>query len=170
MKPDASTRGHEQWFGSAATLFGDPLHWEPDVMVQWRNQHTKHLQAKLCIKDMYQRYVSWMLSDSPFVENSQLPTQLLSLLNCVAVLLSIPHEKTYCINYFTVTGPCGLRSAIEAKLLGARTVVVEKRDRFSRNNVLHLWPFVIHDLKSLGAKIFYPKFCAGKNVLLRLSI
>ncbi|KAF6034575.1 hypothetical protein EB796_007115 [Bugula neritina] len=58
-------------------------------------------------------------------------------------------------------GPCGLRAAIECKLLGARVVVVEKRDRFSRNNVLHLWPFVIHDLKSLGAKVFYPKFCAG---------
>ncbi|XP_067940101.1 protein-methionine sulfoxide oxidase mical3b-like isoform X3 [Watersipora subatra] len=58
-------------------------------------------------------------------------------------------------------GPCGLRSAIECKLLGARVVLVEKRDGFSRNNVLHLWPFVIHDLKSLGAKAFYPKFCAG---------
>ena len=66
---------------------------------------------------------------------------------------------------FNITGPCGLRSAIECKLLGARVVVVEKRDRFSRNNVLHLWPFVIHDLKSLGAKVFYPKFCAGKFLL-----
>ncbi|XP_078000578.1 uncharacterized protein LOC144453173 [Glandiceps talaboti] len=58
-------------------------------------------------------------------------------------------------------GPCGLRSAIEASLLGAKVVVVEKRDRFSRNNVLHLWPFVIEDLRSLGAKKFYGKFCAG---------
>ncbi|XP_071535359.1 uncharacterized protein Mical isoform X2 [Panulirus ornatus] len=58
-------------------------------------------------------------------------------------------------------GPCGLRSAIEAQLLGAKVVVVEKRDRFSRNNVLHLWPFVISDLKQLGAKKFYGKFCAG---------
>lgn len=40
-------------------------------------------------------------------------------------------------------------------------MVVEKRERFSRHNVLHLWPFVIDDLKNLGAKIFYPKFCAG---------
>ncbi|KAL3208824.1 hypothetical protein MRX96_038575 [Rhipicephalus microplus] len=31
----------------------------------------------------------------------------------------------------------------------------------SRNNVLHLWPFVIHDLRSLGAKKFFGKFCAG---------
>lgn len=58
-------------------------------------------------------------------------------------------------------GPCGLRTAIEAQLLGAQVVVVEKRDRFSRNNVLHLWPFVITDLKALAAKKFYGKFCAG---------
>ncbi|KAJ8665000.1 hypothetical protein QAD02_006662 [Eretmocerus hayati] len=58
-------------------------------------------------------------------------------------------------------GPCGMRSAIEAQLLGAKVVVVEKRDRMSRNNVLHLWPFVIHDLRGLGAKKFFGKFCAG---------
>lgn len=58
-------------------------------------------------------------------------------------------------------GPCGLRTAIEAQLLGARVVVVEKRDRFSRNNVLHLWPYNITDLRGLGAKKFYGKFCAG---------
>ncbi|XP_058793152.1 F-actin-monooxygenase Mical [Phymastichus coffea] len=58
-------------------------------------------------------------------------------------------------------GPCGMRSAIEAQLLGAKVVVVEKRDRMSRNNVLHLWPFVIQDLRALGAKKFFGKFCAG---------
>ncbi|XP_045784060.1 F-actin-monooxygenase Mical isoform X5 [Maniola jurtina] len=58
-------------------------------------------------------------------------------------------------------GPCGLRAAIECQLLGAKVVVIEKRDRLSRNNVLHLWPFVIHDLKALGAKKFFGKFCAG---------
>ncbi|KAI1712468.1 [F-actin]-methionine sulfoxide oxidase MICAL3 [Ditylenchus destructor] len=58
-------------------------------------------------------------------------------------------------------GPCGLRAAIEYALLGAHVVVVEQRDKFSRNNVLHLWDFVIQDLKALGAKIFYPKFCTG---------
>ena len=58
-------------------------------------------------------------------------------------------------------GPCGLRTAIEAQLLGAKVVVIEKRDRFSRNNVLHLWPYNIHDLRGLGAKKFYGKFCAG---------
>ncbi|XP_057363376.1 F-actin-monooxygenase MICAL2 isoform X9 [Manis pentadactyla] len=58
-------------------------------------------------------------------------------------------------------GPCGLRTAIELAYLGAKVVLVEKRDTFSRNNVLHLWPFTIHDLRGLGAKKFYGKFCAG---------
>ncbi|XP_040183883.1 F-actin-monooxygenase MICAL2-like isoform X5 [Rana temporaria] len=58
-------------------------------------------------------------------------------------------------------GPCGLRLAIELACLGAKVVVVEKRDTFSRNNVLHLWPYTIHDLRCLGAKKFYGKFCAG---------
>ncbi|XP_035387983.1 protein-methionine sulfoxide oxidase mical2b isoform X6 [Electrophorus electricus] len=58
-------------------------------------------------------------------------------------------------------GPCGLRTAIELALLGAKVVVIEKRDTFSRNNVLHLWPYTIHDLRNLGAKKFYGKFCAG---------
>ncbi|CAG5127224.1 unnamed protein product, partial [Candidula unifasciata] len=59
------------------------------------------------------------------------------------------------------SGPCGLRTAIECALLGAKTVIVEKRDRFSRNNVLHLWPYLITDLRNLGAKKFFGKFCAG---------
>uniref|UniRef100_UPI0037E80E05 protein-methionine sulfoxide oxidase mical3a isoform X1 n=1 Tax=Semicossyphus pulcher TaxID=241346 RepID=UPI0037E80E05 len=58
-------------------------------------------------------------------------------------------------------GPCGLRTAIELALLGAKVVLLEKRDAFSRNNVLHLWPFTIQDLRGLGAKKFYGKFCAG---------
>ncbi|XP_036373695.1 protein-methionine sulfoxide oxidase mical3a-like isoform X4 [Megalops cyprinoides] len=58
-------------------------------------------------------------------------------------------------------GPCGLRTAIELGFLGAKVVLLEKRDAFSRNNVLHLWPFTIQDLRGLGAKKFYGKFCAG---------
>uniref|UniRef100_A0A8V5GHH1 Molecule interacting with CasL protein 1 n=1 Tax=Melopsittacus undulatus TaxID=13146 RepID=A0A8V5GHH1_MELUD len=58
-------------------------------------------------------------------------------------------------------GPCGLRVAIELALLGAHVVLLEKRDSFSRNNVLHLWPFTIHDLRALGAKKFYGHFCTG---------
>ncbi|KAM9328430.1 protein-methionine sulfoxide oxidase mical3b [Pholidichthys leucotaenia] len=58
-------------------------------------------------------------------------------------------------------GPCGLRTALELSFMGARVVLLEKRNSFSRNNVLHLWPFTIHDLRGLGAKKFYGKFCAG---------
>ena len=58
-------------------------------------------------------------------------------------------------------GPIGLRTAIETALLGCRTVIVEKRTEFNRNNVLHLWPFLLSDFRSLGAKKFYGKFCAG---------
>lgn len=58
-------------------------------------------------------------------------------------------------------GPCGLRAAVELALLGARVVLVEKRIKFSRHNVLHLWPFTIHDLRALGAKKFYGRFCTG---------
>ena len=58
-------------------------------------------------------------------------------------------------------GPVGLRLAIDSVLLGCEVVVVEKRSCYSRNNVLHLWPCTIEDLKQLGAKKFYGKFCAG---------
>ncbi|KAG5282669.1 hypothetical protein AALO_G00058550 [Alosa alosa] len=58
-------------------------------------------------------------------------------------------------------GPCGLRTAVELALLGAQVVVLEKREAFSRNNVLHLWPFTIVDLRELAAKKFYGKFATG---------
>ncbi|CAL9703161.1 unnamed protein product [Knipowitschia caucasica] len=58
-------------------------------------------------------------------------------------------------------GPAGLRTAIELSLLGAQVVLIEKRETFSRNNVLHLWPYTIVDLRSLCAKKFYGKFCTG---------
>jgi len=58
-------------------------------------------------------------------------------------------------------GPVGLRTAIEAQLLGCRTVVVEGRTGFTRNNVLKLWKFLIEDLKQLGVKKLYGKFCSG---------
>lgn len=58
-------------------------------------------------------------------------------------------------------GPVGLRAAIECAMLGCKVVVVEKRNHFSRNNVLHFWPFIITDMKSLGAKTFHGRFCSG---------
>ena len=58
-------------------------------------------------------------------------------------------------------GPVGLRLAIECAFLGAHVTVIEKRNGFSRNNVLHLWPFLIVDLKGIGVKSFFGKFCSG---------
>jgi len=58
-------------------------------------------------------------------------------------------------------GPGGLVAAIECALLGTRVTVIEKRTYLSRNNILHLWPFTMKYLNTLGAKIFYPKFGVG---------
>ncbi|KAG6602758.1 MICAL-like protein [Phytophthora cinnamomi] len=40
-----------------------------------------------------------------------------------------------------------------------RVVVLEKRKHFSRENILHLWPWVVQDMTALGAKVFFPSFC-----------
>jgi hypothetical protein len=58
-------------------------------------------------------------------------------------------------------GPGGLRTAVELLLLGMKVTIVERRRKFSRNNLLHLWPASIRDLTNIGAKYFYPKFCVG---------
>ncbi len=44
-------------------------------------------------------------------------------------------------------GPCGLRTAIDVQMMGAQTVIVERRNAFTRNNVLKLWKFLMDDLK-----------------------
>ena len=59
-------------------------------------------------------------------------------------------------------GPCGLRFAIEALLLGAEVHIIEKRGYISRNNILHLWEFVKIDLINLGLKTVFPQFCIGE--------
>ena len=53
-------------------------------------------------------------------------------------------------------GPVSLRA--DCRMLGCKVVVVEKRTRITRNNVLHLWPFTIEHLKQLGAKSFTGNF------------
>ncbi|KRZ85162.1 Protein-methionine sulfoxide oxidase MICAL2, partial [Trichinella sp. T8] len=66
-------------------------------------------------------------------------------------------------------GPCGLRLAIECAFLGAKVFVLEKRESFVRNNLLHLWPYAKEDLKNLGAGIFYPKFSVGSTTYISVS-
>jgi hypothetical protein len=58
-------------------------------------------------------------------------------------------------------GPCGLRAAIEAQLLGAKTIIIEKREEFTRHNILKIWKYLVHDFKALAAKKFVGKFCSG---------
>jgi len=58
-------------------------------------------------------------------------------------------------------GPCGLRLAMEAQLLGAETTVIESRDTIDRNNILKLWSFVMDDLRSMGAKKLCPSLGIG---------
>eukprot|EP00026_Physarum_polycephalum_P006156 Phypoly_transcript_06197.p1 GENE.Phypoly_transcript_06197~~Phypoly_transcript_06197.p1 ORF type:complete len:518 (+),score=100.67 Phypoly_transcript_06197:183-1736(+) len=55
----------------------------------------------------------------------------------------------------------GLRMGIEFALLGLDVTIIEKRGFFARNNSLHIWPSSIEDLKDIGVKYFYPKFCVG---------
>ena len=73
------------------------------------------------------------------------------------------HGIASCYNVLVVgAGPCGLKTAIETQFLGAQTVVVEKREDFTRNNVLKLWKFLLEDLKSLGIKNLYGQFATGE--------
>ncbi|KAG7398051.1 hypothetical protein PHYBOEH_011782 [Phytophthora boehmeriae] len=60
-------------------------------------------------------------------------------------------------------GPVGLRAAIETALLGGQVVVLEKRALFSRENMLHLWPWVVQDLASIGAKVLFPQFSKSSS-------
>jgi len=53
-------------------------------------------------------------------------------------------------------GPCGLRAAVELRLLGAQVTVVERREQFSRINQLHLWDWCCEELKLLGARCLEP--------------
>ena len=48
-------------------------------------------------------------------------------------------------------GPVGLRTALELALCGAQVWIIEKRQHFSRLNILHLWEWVCSDLLALGA-------------------
>lgn len=69
-------------------------------------------------------------------------------------------------------GPCGLRAAIELKLLGAQVTVVERRECFSRINQLHLWDWCGEELKQLGARVLEPPPCdfGADPDLLHISI
>lgn len=62
-------------------------------------------------------------------------------------------------------GPVGLRAAVEAAMMGMDVHVFEKRETFSRVNILTLWKQTADDLISFGARAFYPKFSNMANLL-----
>ena len=43
-------------------------------------------------------------------------------------------------------GPVGLRSAVQFALMGADVTLIEKRNKFQRINILHLWDWACDDL------------------------
>ena len=107
---------------------------------------------------------TFLIALGPPTINPLDPPLLYPLLNARAALPEYEAQKGACQGKRVLIvggGPVGLRSAIEAALLGAEVDVVEKRTQFSRNNCLHLWPFVVTDLRNIGAKIFYSKFATG---------
>lgn len=58
-------------------------------------------------------------------------------------------------------GPAGLRAAVEARFFRSTVKVVEKRNSFTRNNVLHLWPWTMTDLRKIGVKQVFSRFGTG---------
>ena len=60
-------------------------------------------------------------------------------------------------------GPCGLKVAIELALLGTRVEVLERRQSFSRLQVLHLWECTEADLIDLGIKLLDPSIFAAAD-------
>lgn len=130
------------WNSEEKNYVGDIFIWSTWFIVQWefRSGHWTQFISSIC-------------------ENGHLKTHAVDVLETLSWNLV---ESFCCVQCLIIGGgPCGLRTAIELALLGCKVVLIEKRDTFSRNNVLHLWPFTIHDLRGLGAKKFYGKFCAG---------
>ena len=141
-------------------------------------------QSMDAIQDLYaQVKLDYLIPDqSTWPENAQLFSERLNesrlwkgerLLRTLLQRSSLPEHREYfgdngdCIckgkRILVIgAGPVGLRFAIEAAFMGAQVDLVEMRDSFSRNNCLHLWPFLVEDLKSLEAKMFYGKFCSGQ--------
>ena len=75
-----------------------------------------------------------------------------------------PHGSS--LNHVVVSGagPCGLRAAVEAAILGFDVTCVEKRKTFSRANILILWKVTLDDMVSLGAKQYLPELKTAGNM------
>ena len=90
---------------------------------------------------------------------SQVPHKTKSLMTALAENWKLrPTVDTHAKVVISGAGPVGLRAAVEAALMGMKVHVVEKRDVFSRVNILMLWQGTADDLVAYGGKNFYPKF------------
>ena len=95
---------------------------------------------------------------------SQVPHKTKSLMHALAdnwKKRPVAHAATRVV--ISGAGPVGLRAAVEAAQMGMRVHVVEKRDIFSRVNILMLWQPTADDLIAYGARTFYSKF-TNRNI------
>ncbi|ETO76334.1 hypothetical protein F444_08253 [Phytophthora nicotianae P1976] len=109
-------------------------------------------------------HVYYHIRDAVYSKLSFRHKQLFKLLD-VRFSLDV-FKRRPCVNKrmcIVGAGPVGLRAAIELALLGGKVTVVEKRTKFSRENMLHLWPWVVQDLASLGAKVLFKNFCKSRT-------
>jgi hypothetical protein len=103
--------------------------------------------------------------DDPFWFMNKLTERLGGFSKCVPALqtrldVKSKHLPLVDKGRFAVigAGPCALRAAVEAALLGAELEIFELRSGFHRMNILKLWAWVTEDLLSLGAKTLLPAF------------
>lgn len=77
-----------------------------------------------------------------------------------SVSLRYAQQQSTSVPRFLISGagPCGLRAAVEASVLGYAVTVLELRDQFSRHNIIKTWRPTIYDLMSLGLGQFIPNF------------
>ena len=95
---------------------------------------------------------------------STVPHKTKSLINALAEnwkLRPMSNDGTRVV--ISGAGPVGLRAAVEAALMGMRVHVLEKRDVFSRVNILMLWQPTADDMIAYGGRTFYPKF-TNRNI------
>jgi hypothetical protein len=96
------------------------------------------------------------------LEAADVPHKMKALMQTLAAR-TVPPASVPTRLVVSGAGPVGLRAACEAALLGQIVHVVEKRDTFSRVNILMLWQQTADDLVAYSARAFFPKF-SNRNI------
>ncbi|KAF0689399.1 Aste57867_19161 [Aphanomyces stellatus] len=131
----------------------------PDILSAWRDfkidPMLHHNQVYAHVKSIFQPHISFR------------QVRIFDILDKKQHNHRLYTEKAAATKRVCVVGggPVGLRTAIELALMGAQVVVVEKRSTFDRENIVHLFPWVVHDLTLLGAKFFFNQFCVSMSHL-----